>query len=73
MDWTDVFKDAIGAYGSIETAKANNPQNQWYQWGQPGYPGMQPGFGNFAQGMGGVSPVVLLIGAGVLAFVLLRD
>lgn len=70
MDWTDVFKDAIGAYGSIETAKANNPQNQWYQWGQPGYGGMP---GGFQQSMGGVSPVVLLIGAGVLAFVLLRD
>lgn len=70
MDWTDVFKDAIGAYGQIETTKAANQPPQWYQWGQQGYGGMQPGF---AQGMGGVSPVVLLIGAGVLAFVLLRD
>lgn len=69
MDWTDVFKDAIGAYGQIETTRAQQPQNP-YMWGQPGYPGMTPGF---QQGMGGISPMVLLVGAGVLAFVLLRD
>lgn len=65
MEWTDVFKDAIGVYGQIETAKAQNQQSNWYAWGQPGYTGQQPA--------GGISPIVLLIGAGVLAFVLLRD
>lgn len=69
MNWTDVFKDAIGGYTQIETAKAAQP-TQWYQWGQQGYGGMP---GGIQQAMGGISPVVLLIGAGVLAFVLLRD
>ncbi len=70
MDVIDVFKDAISGYTAIETTKAANQPPQWYQWGQQGYGGMP---GAFQPAMGGVSPMVLLIGAGVLAFVLLRD
>ncbi len=70
MDFTDVFKDAIGAYTQIETTKAANQPPSWYQWGQPGYGGM-PGGG--LPGGTSISPLVLLIGAGVLAVVLLRN
>lgn len=66
MEWTDVFKDAIGAYSNVEIAKANNQQQ--YMWGQPVYG--QPGMN---QGMGNMMPLLLLAGVGVLAVVLLRD
>lgn len=63
MDWSDVLKDAIGAYSDIETAKASN--TQVYRTGQPAY--VQRG-----AAAGGVNPLYLLIGAGVIALVLLR-
>lgn len=70
MDWTDVFKDAIGGYANVEIAKAQQPQNP-YVWGQPGYG--QPMMTGSMGGMGNMMPLILLAGAGVLALVLLRD
>ncbi len=71
MDWTDVFKDAIGGFTQVEIAKAQQPQNP-YLWGQPGYGQPIMGAGGMG-GMGSMMPLLLLAGAGVLAIVLLRD
>ncbi len=62
MDWSNVLSDAIGAYSDIETAKASKAQ--LYKVGQP--------VQNGGAVSGGINPLYLLIGAGVLALVLLR-
>lgn len=62
---SNVLSDAITTYGNVATEKArNNPYN--YRYGQAGvYPSQAIG--------GGISPLVLLVGAAVVLVVMLKD
>lgn len=62
MDFANVLSDAISTWGSVEVAKANQPQP--YVTGQPAA---------VKASTGGISPVVLLAGAAVVLVVLLKD
>ncbi len=58
----DTLSDVISTVGSIEMAKVNN---QAYVNGRPAY--------TQQAAVGGINPMVLLLGAGVILVLLLKD